>query len=123
MAATLRIGDGVAAGDDFFLQSDAMNIVAAGRTDLINRTIDALVGLQPLQTIDRVVSRIPIAGWILTDDDRRLITVYFEAKGPLDNPVVKSIPLKGLSEETLGIFKRVLQLPNRLITGAGTVIE
>jgi hypothetical protein len=100
-----------------------MNIVAAGRTDLINRTIDALVGLQPLQTIDRVVSRIPIAGWILTDDDRRLITVYFEAKGPLDNPVVKSIPLKGLSEETLGIFKRVLQLPNRLITGAGTVIE
>jgi len=87
----------------------------------VRRTIDATVGLQPLQTVDKVVSRIPIAGWILTDDDQRLLTVYFEAKGPLDNPTVQTIPLRGLSEETFNMFKRVLKLPKKLITDTGEV--
>ena len=121
ITTTMAIKNGVASTKDFYLDSDAMNIVGMGKTDLVRRTIDATVGLQPLQTVDKVVSRIPIAGWILTDDDRRLLTVYFEAKGPLDNPTVQTIPLRGLSEETFNMFKRVLKLPKKLITDTGEV--
>jgi len=123
ITTTMAIENGVASTKDFYLDSDAMNIVGMGKTDLVRRTIDATVGLQPLQTVDKVVSRIPIAGWILTDDDRRLLTVYFEAKGPLDNPTVQTIPLRGLSEETFNMFKRVLKLPKKLITDTGEVLH
>ncbi len=114
---------GIAATDNFYLNSDAMNIVGTGKIDLVNRDIDATIGLQPLQTIDNVISRIPVAGWILTGEDRRFITVYFKAKGSLDNPAVNVIPIKGLSAEALSIFKRVFKLPEKLVTDTGEIIR
>jgi len=123
MAADVKLINGLAATDDFYLDSDAMNIVGTGKVDLASRYIDATIGLQPLQTVDKVISRIPVAGWILTDDDRRFITVYFAAKGPLDNPAVQAIPIKGLSEEALDMFKRVFKLPKKLITDTGEIIR
>ncbi len=119
----ITLKNGIAATDNFYLDSDAMNIVGTGKIDLVKRTIDATIGLQPLQTIDKVISRIPVAGWILTDDDRRFITVYFEAKGSLDNPAVNFIPIKGLSAEALNIFKRVFKLPKKLVTDTGEIIR
>ncbi len=119
----ITLKHGIAATDNFYLDSDAMNIVGMGKIDLVRRTIDATIGLQPLQTIDNLISRIPVAGWILTDDNRRFITVYFEAKGSLDNPVVNVIPIKGLSAEVLNIFKRVFKLPQKLVTDTGEIIR
>ncbi|MDI9570556.1 MAG: AsmA-like C-terminal domain-containing protein [Pseudomonadota bacterium] len=123
IAATLAIENGVVSTKDFHLDSDAMNMAGTGKADLVRRVIDAVVGIQPLQTVDKAISRIPIAGWILADDDRRFLTVYFEAKGPLDDPAVRIVPLRGLSEETFNLFKRVLKLPKRLIDETGELVR
>jgi len=34
-----------------------------------------------LQTMDKTIGRIPVVGWILTDKNKSIITVYFEVKG------------------------------------------
>jgi hypothetical protein len=122
ITATISARDGLITTEDAFLKSDAMNIVAVGQIDMVKETMDMAIGVQPLQSVDKVISRIPVLGWILTDTDRRFITVHFEAKGPWKNPDVRAVPVKELAKEVLNIFKRVFQLPVKLVTDTGDVI-
>ncbi|ACM20667.1 hypothetical protein Geob_2313 [Geotalea daltonii FRC-32] len=122
IAGTLAVKDGTISTSDFFLDSDAMNISCVGKIDLTREEIDATVGVQPLQTVDKVVSRIPIVGWILTGKDKTLVTAYFEAKGKIDDPKVSAIPVKYLAKGVFDIFRRVFELPAKIFTNTGEVI-
>ncbi|CAG0937137.1 hypothetical protein TFLX_06046 [Thermoflexales bacterium] len=119
---TFALKDGTIATKDLFIDSNAMNVSAVGAIDLVKEEIDAIIGVQPLQTVDKVVNRIPIVGWILTGKDKHLISTYFEAKGKLGDPVVTAVPVKSMAKGVLDIFKRVFQLPGKLITDTGEVI-
>lgn len=116
------IRDGIASTQNLFIDSNAMNISTVGKFDLPRNELDLTIGVQPLQTVDKVVSHIPIVGWILTGKDRTLITTYFEAKGPIEDPRVTAIPVKSLGKGVLNIFKRVFELPAKLFTDTGEVI-
>jgi len=116
------VRDGSASTQNLLLDSNAINISAVGKFDLVRNELDLTLGVQPLQTVDKVVSHIPIVGWILTGKDRSLITTYFEAKGPIENPRVTAVPVKSLTKGVLNIFKRVFELPARLFTDTGEVI-
>ncbi len=120
--ATFSLKDGIISSKDLFIDSNAMNISAVGMIDLIKEEIDTTIGVQPLQTVDKVVNRIPIVGWILTGKDKHLISTYFEAKGKWSDPVVTAVPVKSMAKGVLDIFKRVFQLPGKLITDTGEVI-
>lgn len=120
--ANLALRDGVISSQDILIDSNAMNISVVGSINLVKEEIDATIGVQPLQTVDKVVNRIPIVGWILTGKDKHLISTYFEAKGKWNNPAVSAVPVKSMAKGVLGIFKRVFQLPGKLITDTGEVI-
>jgi uncharacterized protein involved in outer membrane biogenesis len=116
------IRDGIASTQNLLLDSNAMNISTVGKFDLVHNKLDLTIGVQPLQSVDKVVSRIPIVGWILTGKDHSLITTYFEAKGPIEDPHVTAVPVKSLAKGVLNIFKRVFELPAKLFTDTGEVI-
>jgi uncharacterized protein involved in outer membrane biogenesis len=116
------VRDGFASTQNLKLDSNAMNISTVGKFDLVRNQLDLTIGVQPLQTVDKVVSHIPIVGWILTGKDRSLISTYFEAKGPIEDPKVTAVPVKALGKGVLNIFKRVFELPARLFTDTGEVI-
>jgi len=122
ITATVSIHDGLIETDNAFLKSEAMNMIAVGKADMLKETLDMMVGLQPLQSVDKVVSRIPVLGWILTDTDKRFITVNFEAKGAWKDPAVRAIPVREMAKEILNIIKRVFQLPVKLFTDTGDVL-
>jgi uncharacterized protein YhdP len=120
--ATFSFKDGLVRTEDLYIDSEAMNISLVGQFDLVKDQLDVTIGVKPLQTIDKVVSRIPIAGWILTGKNKSLITTYFEAKGSLDNPTVKSIAAKSMAKGVFSIFTRLFSLPAKLFTNTGEVI-
>ena len=122
IAGTLSIHEGIVSTKDLFLDGNAMNISCVGKIDMTREEIDATIGVQPLQTVDKVVSRIPIVGWILTGKNKTLVTAYFEAKGKLDDPKVAAIPVKYLTKGVFDIFRRVFELPAKLFTDTGEVI-
>jgi uncharacterized protein involved in outer membrane biogenesis len=122
ITGTFSIQNGIAVTDDFFIDSDAINISAIGKFDLPEEKLDLTIGVKPLQTVDKIVSHIPIVGWVLTGKNKSLVTAYFEARGSWDNPHVKAISLKSLAKGVFNIFKRVFQLPAKLITDTGEVI-
>lgn len=122
ITAALEVKDGVVSTDNLFVKSDAINISAVGKADMARDELDVTIGVQPLQTVDKVVSRIPIVGWILTGKKHSLVTAYFEARGKLADPSVTAVPVKSMAKGIFNIFKRVFELPARLFTDTGEVL-
>jgi hypothetical protein len=96
------------------MKSPVFNAVATGSADLGQGLALLDLGVQPLGTIDTVVSNIPILGHILTGNNRSLITYYFEVKGPILDPQVEHVPFKTLGEGVAGILKRLFLSPVKL---------
>jgi hypothetical protein len=91
-----------------------MKANAVGNVSLVDETVDLHVGVKPFQTVDTIVTNIPIAGWLLGGRERGVIVASFHVTGPLKEPVVTPLPLKSLGRNIFGIFQRILELPAAL---------
>jgi hypothetical protein len=109
-----HIENGVVLTENAQMKSPVLNAVATGSADLGQGLADFDLGVQPLGTIDTVVSNIPILGHILTGANKSLITYYFEVKGPLLDPQVEHVPFRTLGEGVTGIMKRLFLSPVKL---------
>jgi len=107
------IKDGVISTENLLLSSNSMRISAIGAIDIADNTIDATVALHPLVTIDKIISNIPFAGWVITGKEKSTVTIYSEIKGPLGDPEIKAVPLKSVGRKIGGIFKRLLFIPDK----------
>ena len=111
--ANFYVENGVATTEDFLVDSDAMRITLLGKIDLGKNSIDAKIGVHPLVTIDTILSSVPIAGYILTGEDKGFISYFYHVKGKLDDPKIEGIPFGIVEESTWGIVKRLLGTPLR----------
>lgn len=119
---SIAVKDGILNTKDLFIASNAINVSIVGNVDIVKEELDLTLGAQPLQTVDKIVNRIPIVGWLLTGKEKDLLTAYFEAKGKWSDPQVSAIPVKSMSKGILNIFIRTFQLPVKLFTDTGEVI-
>jgi hypothetical protein len=117
------LSKGILSTDDLFVDSNAMNLSLVGNANLAEKKLDLVLGVKPLRTVDKIVTQIPIAGWLLTGKEKALITAHFEIKGKSENPDVTPIPITSVSEQVLGIFKRVLGLPGKVVTDVGDLLQ
>lgn len=122
ITGSIAVRDGSVSSQDLFISSDAINISIIGSADIVKEELNVTLGVQPLQTVDKVVNRIPIVGWLLTGKEKDFLTAYFEAKGNWSDPKVSAIPVKSMGKGVLNIFRRVFELPVRLFTDTGEVI-
>ncbi|MDZ7697695.1 MAG: AsmA-like C-terminal region-containing protein [Deltaproteobacteria bacterium] len=105
--------NGVAELKQIRLRGPVLNAIGRGKVDLIKGRVDGEVGVEPLGTIDMVISHIPILGHLLTGDKKALYVDYFKVDGPLSDPDVRYIPFKSLSSGTIGFIKRLFMSPGR----------
>ena len=122
ISGNFAVKEGSLTSQNLFIRSDAINISIIGSADIIKEELNVILGVQPLQTVDKVVNRIPIVGWLLTGKDRDFLTAYFEAKGKWTDPKVSPIQVKSMGKGILNIFRRVFELPVRLFTDTGEVM-
>ena len=109
------IKDGILSSEDLALYSPSMRMSAIGNIDMGKSTVDAKLGIHPFVTIDSIISKIPIAGWIIGGKEKSTISMYYEIKGPLNNPDVEAVPVKSIGLGILGIFQRILETPVEII--------
>lgn len=119
---SVAVRDGIAATQDLFIRSEALNISVIGSTDIVREDLNFTIGVQPLQTVDKIVNHIPVVGWLLTGKGNAVVTAYFEAKGKWSDPHVSAIPVKSMTKGALNIFRRMFELPVRLFTDTGEVL-
>ncbi|TLM65193.1 MAG: hypothetical protein FDZ69_10995 [Deltaproteobacteria bacterium] len=115
LTAEARLDRGVLSSDNLVIDSNAMSMSYIGKYDMLHDNLDLLLVVKPLGTIDKVVSHLPIAGWILGGEQRALITAQFKVRGPAENPEIVAIPISAISKGVLGIFQRTLGLPFKLV--------
>lgn len=119
---SMAVKDGIISSKDLFISSNAINMSIIGSADIVKEELNFTIGAQPLQTVDKIVNKIPIVGWLLTGKDKDFITAYFEAKGKWSDPQVSAIPVKSMGKGLLNIFVRAFELPVKLFTDTGEVI-
>lgn len=109
-----EIGQGVLRSENVQMKSPVLNAVGAGKLDLPQGLVDFDLGVQPLGTIDTVVSNIPVLGHILTGKNKSLLTYYFEVTGPVLNPQAVPVPFKSLGTGVGGVLQRLFLTPVKL---------
>ena len=114
LAGNLNLDTGVLSSEDLIIRSEAMNQSYRGKLNLLSHEIDLAVAIHPLGTVDKVVSRIPVAGWLLTGEKEAVLTAHFTVTGKTDDAEVKVQPLDTLTETTIGLLRRTLGLPFKL---------
>ncbi|MEJ2657040.1 MAG: AsmA-like C-terminal domain-containing protein, partial [Desulfobacterales bacterium] len=97
---------------EMIVDGNSMNIVCQGYVDLANKQMDVTALIAPLKTIDYFIKKTPIIRDILGGS---LISIPVGIKGPIDNPNVTPIPPSAVGSGLLGIVKRTLQLPVKII--------
>jgi uncharacterized protein involved in outer membrane biogenesis len=123
LTGSFTLRKGILSTDDLTVDSQAMNLSLVGRMNLRDQKIDLVMGVKPLKTVDKIITHIPIAGWLLTGKEKALITAYFKIKGKSDDPQVDPIPITSISHKVLGIFKRIFGLPEKVITDMGDLLQ
>ena len=115
LTANFQLDKGILKSEDLTIRSEAMNQSYTGQLDLVSKEIDLSMAIHPLGTVDKIVSRVPVAGWLLTGDDKALLTAHFSVSGQVGDVSVMIMPLDTLSEPTIGLLRRTLGLPFKLI--------
>lgn len=117
-----RLDKGIYYVKDMQVVSPAINISAVGQLDSLKENVDFTVGIKPLRTVDILLEKIPLVGWILTGKEKALITALFSVKGPINDSRVEAIPVSTVSSTVLGIIGRTLTLPAKIIKDTGTLL-
>lgn len=123
LEGSAQINAGLLHTDDLKITSESMNMSLVGTRDLTTGTNNMILAVMPLRTVDKVVSSIPIAGWVLAGEDQALLTAYFKIEGTSDDPMVTAIPVGTVSGTVLGIFRRTLGLPEKLLRDFGSLFQ
>ena len=86
----ILIVNGLASTNDLHIESDAVSMVIHGTANLNRRYLDILIGARPLQTVDKLLSNVPVAGWLLAGKDGSILTFSFRVRGPFNDLSVES---------------------------------
>lgn len=90
MTGQIVIQRGVASTGNLYLDSDAISMAIKGRADLKNQRLYLNIGVRPLQTMDKVLSNVPVVGWILAGKDRSILTFSYRVRGKFNDLKVES---------------------------------
>ncbi|MCX5848617.1 MAG: AsmA-like C-terminal domain-containing protein [Deltaproteobacteria bacterium] len=122
ITATFTIRDSVVTFNDFYLNSNSLQISAVGKYLIRTHYIDTIMGIEPLQTFDKTINQIPIVGWVLTGEKGTFIVINLHVLGPVDDTSVTSMSAGALTKSVAESLLRILKLPLDLITKPGEVI-
>ena len=111
----LTFTDGVVTSKDLAVASPAFDMAFVGKADLAKERLDFIIGVKPLQTVDKVLTTIPLAGWLLTGEKKAFVVANFHVTGSSQDPKVEAIPFSSLSDMAVGIFKRTFGLPSKIV--------
>ncbi|MBW2017404.1 MAG: AsmA-like C-terminal domain-containing protein [Deltaproteobacteria bacterium] len=112
--ANAVLNKGILHTRDLLMKSPVMNAVATGDLNLARRTFDLEMGIRPLETVDTVVSKIPLLGYIVTGPDKSFLTYFFKVRGPWKDPRVEYLPFKHMGKGVADAFKRLFSTPGRI---------
>ena len=113
LAVRGEVNDGKFLMGELTMDAPSMGIAATGEVDFIRREENLKVLVSPFGTVDAVVRKIPILGYILGGT---LVTIPVAVRGDINDPKVTPLEPAAVGEELLGIIGRTLKAPVHVIS-------
>ncbi|HAK60094.1 MAG TPA: hypothetical protein DCO77_06890 [Nitrospiraceae bacterium] len=110
MKATLK--DGALVLDEMIVDGTTMDVTGRGTIALKDKTVNLTLLVSPLKTANYIIDKIPIVNYILSGT---LITIPVMVTGDFGDPQVKIVPASAVGEGLVGITRRTLQVPFKII--------
>ena len=114
----LDIKNGILKTDNLVMQSPIFNMAGNGYLDLNNDKVDLNLVISPLGTIDMLLTKIPVVGYVLTGKEKSIITFYLKVYGSRSKPKIRYVPFQHWPASIFGFVKRTLMTPGRLLRNA-----
>ena len=96
-----------------YIDAESLDIVATeGVVNLLDQTLDITLLVSPLKTVDTIVKYTPILGPILQGT---LIAIPVNVRGDISNPKVGALSPSAFGSRAMGILKRTLKAPVRIV--------
>lgn len=114
LGGNFKIDGGIVTTADLALKGPQLNLLAAGRTDLVTDNLKGEIKAMPLQLVDTVVKIIPLLGKILANKGG-VVETYFEVDGTLANPKFKFLPAKSIIGKPVRALEEIIKLPGSLV--------
>jgi hypothetical protein len=111
VTADFKGRDGVFYTDDLLLDGPVIDIVASGNVNVDQSTLDMKIGMIPFNTVNWLLSGIPLVGKNVAGGTKSIISAYFNVRGPISDPSVTPAPITSVAE----LLKKTLGLPINLI--------
>ncbi len=117
------IVDGVLEIDDFAMRGSSLNLLSDGEISFVDEQIDLKIGVQPLQTIDKLLATIPVVGYIITGDKKTFVVIPITVTGPFDDVQIKTQTVSGLGQKVGSMIQRFFKTPVRLLQMPGKLLN
>ncbi|MBF0421939.1 MAG: AsmA-like C-terminal domain-containing protein [Magnetococcales bacterium] len=105
--ATLK--KSVARLDEMLLEGPSMQMVLSGSVNFISKRLDVLLGIRPIQSLDKLVSSVPLLGNLVTGDRKAIVETLFDIHGTMDDPKVEIRPVASIAP---GFVRDLLTRPD-----------
>ncbi len=107
-----NIRQGIFIIQEAVIDGTAMQLAGEGEIDLGNNKINLTILVAPFKTVDFLVSKIPLVGYIFKGT---LISIPLKVTGSLADPDITVLSPTSVGEGVLGTMKRTLSLPIKII--------
>jgi Predicted membrane protein len=104
--------NGIFVLQEAIIDGTTMQLVGQGEIDISNNKINLTVLVAPFKTVDYLVSKIPLVGYVLKGT---LISIPLRITGKLDDPNIIILSPTAIGKGMLGIMTRTLLLPVKII--------
>jgi hypothetical protein len=113
----LTIKESIISFDNFYLDSNSIQLSASGTYAMKTDRIDALLGIRPLETVDRAVALIPVIGWLLVGGAHEgMFIIYCKMTGSFDELRVLPAPMITIARGIGATLLRTIMLPYTIFT-------
>jgi len=112
LAADFKGRDGDFYTDNLKLNGPIMDVAARGNVAVGDTaTMDMRISLIPFNTVNWIVSKIPLMGGNIASGTSGLVAAYFQVQGPVKNPSVVPKPITSVTEFVI----KTLSLPINIL--------
>jgi len=99
--------------DSVLIEGKSATISGDGVIDLVSKKIDIDLAIQTAKPIDKLISSIPVVGYIITGDDKSIMTLGLHIGGTLDKPKAETHTVKDVLMLPFNLIKRTIKGKNR----------
>jgi len=108
-----QVNDGKFQLEEATMDAPSMGMAANGEADFVRRQANLQVLVSPFGTVDAVVRKIPVLGYILGGT---LVSIPVAVRGSFDDLKVTPLEPSAVGNELLGIVGRTLKAPVHVIS-------